>query len=86
MQNFFINKKIVGKRMPQSCTAFKTREEQVKIKESLRERRIIKEVVYFRSKLKAEKFIASVKEPDSCGKIFIDKRIMKYAVYHYRKY
>jgi len=86
MQNFFITKKIVGKRIPQTSTVFKTQQEQVKSKEWLRENRIIKEAVYFRSRTAAEKFIAQVKEPDTCGKIFIDKRILKYVVYHYRKY
>lgn len=86
MQSFFITKKIVGRRKPQTSTAFKTQQEQVKTKEYLRENRIIQEAVYFRSKAAAEKFVAEVKEPDKCGKIFIDKRLMKYVVYHYRKY
>lgn len=72
--------------MPMTSTIFKTKQEQVKSKEFLRENRIIKEVKYFKSKAAAEEFIASVREPDTCGKIFIDKRIMKYAVYHYRRY
>lgn len=86
MQNFFITKKIVGRKMPQMSTAFKTQQEQIKSKEYLRENRIIKEAVYFRSRDAAEKFVADVKEPNTCGKIFIDKRIMKYVVYHYRRY
>jgi len=86
MQNFFITKKIVGRRMPQTSTVFKTRQEQIQSKEWLRDNRIIREAVYFRSKEAAEKFIADVKKPDYCGKIFIDKRITKYAVYHYRNY
>lgn len=86
MQMGFITKKIVGRRLPQSCTVFKTKGEYVKTKEDLRERRIIREIVYFKSKSKAEEFVASIKSPDYCGKIFIEKRILKYAVYHYRKY
>jgi len=86
MQSFFITKKIVGKRMPQESTVFKTQQEHVKTKEWLKENRIIREVVYFRSKEAAEKFVADVKKPDYCGKIFIDKRIAKFALYHYRKY
>lgn len=86
MQNFFITKKVVGRRIPQTSTIFKNQQEQVKSKEWLKDNRIIREAVYFRSKAAAEKFIADVKEPDTCGKIFIDKRITKYAVYHYRRY
>jgi len=86
MQTIFITKKIVGRKMPQISTAFKTQQEQIKSKEWLKENRIIKEAVYFRSKTAAERFIADVKEPNTCGKIFIDKRIMKYVVYHYRRY
>lgn len=86
MQSFFIHKKIVGNKMPSTSTIFTTQQEQVKSKEYLRENRIIKEAVYFRTKLAAEKFSANVKDPDTCGKIFIDKRLMKYVVYHYRRY
>jgi hypothetical protein len=86
VQSFFITKKIVGRRLPQISTVFKTQQEHVKSKEWLRENRTIREAVYFRSKEAAEKFIADVEKPDYCGKIFIDKRITKYAVYYYRKY
>ena len=86
MQTFFITKKISGRKMPQASTIFKTQEEQVRNKEYLKENRIIKEAMYFRSKIAAEKFVAEVKAPDACGKIFIDKRLAKYVVYHYRKY
>ena len=86
MQTVFITKKIVGRRMPQRSTIFKSQQEQIKSKEWLKENRIIREAVYFRSKAAAEKFVADIKEPDTCGKIFIDKRILKYVVYHYRKY
>lgn len=86
MQTVFITKKIVGRRMPQRSTIFKSQQEQIKSKEWLKENRIIREAVYFRSKAAAEKFVADIKEPDTCGKIFIDKKILKYVVYHYRRY
>jgi len=86
MQQIFINRKVVGKRKPMPLTSFITMEERVQQKEFYSKKRIIREIVYFKTKAAAEKFRLSVKEPDYCGKIFIDRKITKYALYHYRHY
>jgi hypothetical protein len=91
MQTIFINRKITGKTRPHlnPYHGGKTRQELISDKQRLRQERVIKEIHYFKSKIKAETYIKLDQEKDPkshWGEIWPDKRTMRYAVYKYRKY
>ena len=89
MQNYKITRKIVGKGKQFSFDGRYTLAEKLSKEKELKDKRIIKETHYFKTKKRAELFISKdiVSDPaSSWGAIFIVAKLRSYGAVKYRKY